>query len=128
MGLTGRILLADDNQAIRKLVCQLFDKHAFLEIRYEAADGQQAVEETKKHRPDLVILDLSMPVMDGLQAAKTIRKLFPNIPIILFTLYADVIQTSDTSGFTRIIPKAKMEVLVSQAEELVNFGQPRVVP
>jgi CheY-like chemotaxis protein len=101
-------------------VCELFDNHAFLEIRYEVADGQQAVEEAKKHRPDLVILDLSMPVMDGLEAAKTIHNLFPEIPIILLTLYADIIQTSDTAGFTRIIPKSKMQALVSQAEELIR--------
>ena len=119
-GVTKRILLADDNQVIRKLVCELFDNHAFLEIRYEAADGQQAVEEAKKHRPDLVILDLSMPVMDGLEAAKIIHKLFPEIPIILLTLYADIIQASDTAGFTRIIPKSKMQALVSQAEELIR--------
>lgn len=63
--MTKRILVADDNQAIRRTVCSLFDGHAFLEIRYEASDGKQAVEEAKKHRPDLIILDLVMPGRNG---------------------------------------------------------------
>ena len=121
-GVTKRILVADDNQAIRRSVCGLFDGHAFLGVRYEASDGKQAVEEAKKHRPDLIILDLAMPEVDGIEAAKTIHTLLPEIPIILLTLYADVIQPSDILGFTRMISKSNMRSVVGVAEELLSVA------
>ena len=88
--------------------------------KFATGDGKQAVEEAKKHRPDLIILDLAMPEMDGIEAAKNIHTLLPEIPIILLTLYADVIQPSDILGFTRMISKSNMRSVVGVAEELLG--------
>jgi CheY-like chemotaxis protein len=117
-----RVLIADDNPLIRQKLSDLFANHRYFEVCCLAEDGQQAVDLATQHRPDLVILDLAMPEMDGLEAAKNIHKLFPRVPVILVTLYVDVIQTADTAGFTRIIPKTKMHALVSQAEELMGVS------
>jgi CheY-like chemotaxis protein len=117
-----RILVADDNYLIRKMLCELFKNHDSLEICDEAVDGQDAVDKAKRLRPDLVILDLSMPYMDGLQAAIAIGKFLPNVPIMLFTLYPNVIRQTEaeTSGITRIVSKNEPHTIVRHCEELLQ--------
>ena len=119
-----RILVADDNSLIRKMLCELFKNHESLEICDEAVDGQEAVEKAKKHQPDLIILDLSMPKMDGLQAATAICKFLPSVPIILFTMYANVIQQTDAevSGITRVVSKNEPHTIVRHCEELLRVA------
>ena len=116
-----RILVADDNPLIRKMLCKIFSHHDALEICDEAANGQDAVEKAERHRPDLIILDLAMPVLDGLKAAEAICKFLPNVPIILFTLHAQTLRDFDLkrSGITRVVPKTEMVSLVDHAEELL---------
>ncbi|HEY4742810.1 MAG TPA: response regulator [Candidatus Acidoferrales bacterium] len=82
------ILVADDNFAIRKTLCRVFEIEKDYEVCAEAANGVEAIEMALKHRPDLIILDLSMPVMNGLEAARELKRLMPAIPIILFTQHA----------------------------------------
>jgi CheY-like chemotaxis protein len=117
-----RILVADDNAEVRKSLRRLFANHPRLEICDEAADGRDAVEKAAKLDPDLVILDLSMPVMDGLQAAKAICKILPNVPIILFTLHAQAIRPSDIerSCIVRVVAKEEANTLVRHAEDLLR--------
>jgi DNA-binding NarL/FixJ family response regulator len=76
----------DDNSAVRSLVRRLFELEPDFEISGEAENGRDAVEKAENLKPDLIILDLSMPVMTGLDAAPLLRKLLPNARIILFTV------------------------------------------
>jgi CheY-like chemotaxis protein len=92
-----RILVADDNAVIRKALCHLFADHAALEICNEAVNAEEAVAKAIQHLPHLVILDLSVPIMNVLQAAEAIHGVLPNVPIILFTLYAETISESRVS-------------------------------
>jgi CheY-like chemotaxis protein len=117
-----RILVADDNPLIRKMLCELFKDHKTLEICDEAVDGREAVEKAKKHQPDLIILDLSMPKMDGLQAAIAIRKFLLHMPIILFTLYANVIRQTELAGITRVVSKNEPHTIVGHCEELLQVS------
>lgn len=84
------VLIADDNPAIRETFRKLFEAEEAYEICAEASNGLEAVNLAQTCRPDLVILDLSIPVMDGLSAAKKLKQLMPHVPIILFTQYADL--------------------------------------
>jgi DNA-binding NarL/FixJ family response regulator len=84
------ILVADDNPTIRKILCRMFELEEDYDICAEAENGQRAIELALQHRPDLIILDLSMPVMNGLEAAHELKKLMPKVPIILFTQHADL--------------------------------------
>jgi CheY-like chemotaxis protein len=84
------ILVADDNPAIRRILCRPFETEADYDICAEAENGKHAIELALRHRPDLIILDLSMPVMNGLEAAHELKRLMPEIPIILFTQHADL--------------------------------------
>jgi two-component system chemotaxis response regulator CheB len=119
-----RILVADDNPLIRKMLCKIFSGHQTLEICDEAVDGREAIEMAERHQPDLIILDLAMPVMDGLKAAQAICKILPSVPIILFTLHAKTISDFDLkdSGITRVVPKTEMISLVDHAEELLRVA------
>ncbi|MGB8541288.1 MAG: response regulator [Candidatus Acidiferrales bacterium] len=119
-----RILVADDNPLIRKMLCKIFSDHEALEICDQAVNGQEAVEKAERLKPDLIILDLAMPLLDGLKAAQAICGFLPGVPIILFTLHARALQDFDlkNSGIVRVVPKTEMIRLVDHAEELLHVA------
>jgi DNA-binding NarL/FixJ family response regulator len=87
----------------------------------EAENGKQAIEVAVQYHPDLIILDLSMPVMNGLEAAHELKKLMPKVPIILFTQHADL---SNRIGIVnadvdRIVVKSEAFSLLSHVRSLV---------
>jgi chemotaxis response regulator CheB len=116
-----RVLLADDNPLIRKMLCRLFAGHETLEVCDEAVNGADAVFKARECRPDLVILDLSMPVMNGFDAAKAIHAMFPTVPIILFTQHAGLFNPDDWcyAGITRVVPKTEMHALAEHAVDVL---------
>jgi DNA-binding NarL/FixJ family response regulator len=83
------ILVVDDNPSIRFLLRVLVESRTSFEVCGEAGHGLEAVERAKELHPDLVILDLSMPVMNGAEAAVILKKTMPKMKIILFTMHAD---------------------------------------
>jgi CheY-like chemotaxis protein len=82
-----RILIADDNVAIRTELRRGLNTYDEWVICAEAENGQQAVSKAQEQRPDVIILDLSMPVMDGLQACREIKQILPAVPVIIYTAY-----------------------------------------
>ena len=88
--MTKKILVADDNPIIRKMLCRIFEAQQDYDLCAEAQNGEEAIALAIKHRPDLIILDLDMPVMNGIDAAREIKQLLPGVPIILFTQYGDL--------------------------------------
>jgi DNA-binding NarL/FixJ family response regulator len=82
-----RILLADDHEAIRRGMRALLETQDGWKVCGEAADGQEAVQKTKELKPDIVILDISMPVLSGFGAARLIKEHLPNTPILAYSMY-----------------------------------------
>ena len=82
-----RILVADDQEDVRHGICSLIEEAPDLEVCAEAVNGEEAVEKTIQLQPDLVILDISMPVMNGLDAARAIRACSPNTPILIVSIH-----------------------------------------
>src|SRR6516162_9784036 len=80
-----RVFLVDDASAVRRLVTNALNRHPALEVVGTAADGQMALARLAELRPDVVILDLEMPVMDGLQTLVALRKTHPRLPVIMFS-------------------------------------------
>ncbi|MFY9531837.1 MAG: response regulator transcription factor [Candidatus Acidiferrales bacterium] len=120
----GRILIADDNQAVRKMERSFFQAQPDFEICGEAINGLEAVEKAEQLHPDLVVLDLSMPVMNGLEAAFRLKKTMPGMPIILYTFYEGSIRESDArgAGISTVVPKGDgMENLVREARTLLKL-------
>jgi CheY-like chemotaxis protein len=76
----------DDNPFIRKMVCEAFVPSCF-DSCVHAENGAKALVEAERVKPSAIILDLSMPVMNGLEAAPRLRRILPETPIVLYTLY-----------------------------------------
>ena len=105
------------------LLFSLIRSHAGWEVCGEAADGKEAVELAQQIKPDLIIMDLSMPGISGLVAASALRKIFPAVPIILFSLYASKLLEIDAAkvGVSAVLSKtAPLYTLIEKAHELMG--------
>ncbi len=84
-----RILIVDDHAAIRRAVSRLIQDVPGFEVCGEAENGSIGIEKAKQLKPDVIVLDLSMPVMNGLDAARILRSVMPAIPILMYTAFTN---------------------------------------
>jgi DNA-binding NarL/FixJ family response regulator len=82
-----KILLADDHEVVRRGMRVLLEARPGWQVCDEAVDGRDAVEKTVRHRPEVVILDIGMPVLNGLDAARQIRKELPATEVLILTMH-----------------------------------------
>jgi DNA-binding NarL/FixJ family response regulator len=83
----NRILIADDNPLMRRQIRTILERDPELRICAEAQNGVEALQQVERCHPDLVVLDLRMPIMNGLTATREIKKVAPQVAVLLFTLY-----------------------------------------
>jgi DNA-binding NarL/FixJ family response regulator len=117
-----RVLLVDDTPVVRSLVRHLIELEPDFEISGEAENGRDALEKAENLKPDLIILDLVMPVMTGLDAAPLLRKLLPNTRIILFTVQEgrEVERLAHAAGIHAVVSKNQaVSKLILQARSLL---------
>lgn len=117
-----RILVVDDDTTIRMLLRRLLEGHSEWEVS-EAVDGREAVEVIGRSAPDIVILDLSMPIMSGIQAARQISRSYPSLPLLLITVQEvsdQLVDLARTSGFRGAITKNNGREVVSAVEALLR--------
>jgi DNA-binding NarL/FixJ family response regulator len=118
-----RVLLVDDNPMVRSMVRQLFDCHPDFAVVGTAANGRDAIAEAENLKPDLIILDLAMPVMTGLDAAPLLRKALPNTRLILFTVHEgdEVERLARAAGIHAVVSKDQgASKLILQANALLG--------
>lgn len=89
--MTVRVLLADDAADLRFLLTQALSLDGRLEVVAAVGDGRAALEAIAAHLPDVVLMDVAMPVMDGLTATREVKARWPQLPVIIFTGYADAV-------------------------------------
>ena len=87
MGISYKVLIIDDEEMMRNLLVSLFSEHGH--NCETAQDGIEALEKIKKNSFDAVVIDIVMPLMDGITLTKELLKLYPNLPIMIMTGYAD---------------------------------------
>jgi DNA-binding NarL/FixJ family response regulator len=105
------VLTADDNAFVRQRLGELFRRESDFEVCAEVENGRQAIEKAHESGPDLIVLDLSMPVMNGLDAASALKRLTPEVPIVMFSAYADSFTEKEARS-------AGVSVLVSKFEDM----------
>ena len=103
-----KILIVDDHEALRAGVRTVLENHGF-EVCGEAADGQEALSRALQLRPDLVILDITMPVLDGFSAAREIHKKLPGVGILLLSMHesASMVNVAKSSGARGYVAKSE---------------------
>jgi DNA-binding NarL/FixJ family response regulator len=121
----ARILIADDHAMMRKGLRTAIEPHAGWEVCGEATTGLEALEQTKLLKPDLVILDVSMPILNGLEVAHRISMSMPEVKILLFTMHNSPQFAKDVrkGGAQGYVCKASGEELLMQAMEAVLEGE-----
>lgn len=118
-----RILVADDHDIIRRGLKELLTSRAGWEVVAEAKTGREAVALTEQHKPDIVVLDVSMPDLNGLDAARRIHKAFPKIGILILTLHFSdmLVRNIVEAGARAYIMKSDADRdLISAVEALGN--------
>jgi DNA-binding NarL/FixJ family response regulator len=118
-----QILIADDSSTVRRILKTFLEDRGNITVCGEAANGFEAVEKAKMLHPDLVLLDLAMPEMNGVEAASVLKKMMPNLRIIVFTMFSQNIGRSLTSaiGVDMVLSKPDgMRALVEAIDGLLS--------
>jgi DNA-binding NarL/FixJ family response regulator len=104
--LAKRVLIADDSDVVRGLIRAFLEAKSRVNVCAEASDGQETVDAALRLEPDLIILDVLMPKLNGIEVASILRKNLPNAKIILFTMYGEYVKTlAYSAGVNIILPK-----------------------
>jgi DNA-binding NarL/FixJ family response regulator len=118
-----KILIADDSSSVRATIRKLVESHSSLwKVCAEAANGVEAVQKAMELKPDLVIIDLQMPVLDGISASARIVKSLPSTPILVNTIYksAYVDFEAKNAGVREVISKGEPGRLLKAVEALLG--------
>ena len=125
-----RILIADDHAMLREGIRALLTLHKDIEVVGESSDGKEAVEKAEELKPDVVILDIAMPGMDGLEAARRIKKKNPEIKILILTQHdnKEYILSAIKAGMAGYVPKRALASELVSAIHAIYEGNPFLYP
>ena len=84
-----RIVVADDSPLYRRTICNILEKQPNMQVVAEAGDGAYAIQAAAKHRPDVVLMDITMPVLNGIEATRIIKSKFPGTRVLVLTMHSD---------------------------------------
>lgn len=117
-----RILIADDSAIARRALRLLIERHKEWNVVGEAKDGQDAIARVRELHPDVVVLDLSMPRMNGLEAARELARIEPDLPILLCTVQfsPQVVAEARKSGVRGAVPKAEARQITDAITALID--------
>jgi DNA-binding NarL/FixJ family response regulator len=120
-----RVLIADDHPVVRRQVRSILERHPRFEVCGEAQDGAKAIEEAQRLKPDVVVLNVEMPVLNGFDAAREIKMKLPESAIVILSLNADrhLVEEAKKIGARAYVAKTKAgEALVKAVEAAVIGG------
>ena len=117
------VLVVEDNPLIRRMLCELFTREGDFDVWGEAEDGREAIEKAQLLCPNLIVTDLSMPVMNGLEETRVLKKLMPAVPVIIFTAHSDpfIEKEAREAGVSAVVSKSEaVTVLITKARGLLD--------
>ncbi len=122
MGVQKRVLIVDDHVAMRRAVTRVLESQQNIKVCGEAENGREAINQAERLKPDLIVLDLSMPVMNGLEAARVLRGMMPKIPILMYTSFATSNLTEEAlaAGVSRVATKSSPPALINDLQILLK--------
>ena len=114
---TTRILVVDDDAAFRQRVQAFFAPEADMEVVAEASDGEEAIRKAEELKPDVVLMDVRMPGLNGVNATRKLREEMPEVKVIMLSVfdlpeYKDAAMVSGASGY--VVKKSMMEALLPE--------------
>lgn len=122
MAVPKRVLIVDDHLEIRRAVTRVLESQPNLVVCGEAENGRVAISEAQRLHPDLIMLDLSMPVMNGLEAARILRAMLPTVPILMYTSFAtsNLAEAALAAGVSRVSTKSSPPALIADLQILLK--------
>jgi DNA-binding NarL/FixJ family response regulator len=119
---TVRILIADDHEIFRRGLRSLLESHSHWQVCGEAANGREAIDRVRELRPDVVVLDVTMPEVNGLEAAKEIRKQMPESKVVILSQHEPALmkQSALAAGAGAYVTKSEVSRELMVAIETIT--------
>jgi len=111
-----KVLLADDHSIVRAGLRRLVEESETMEVIAEASDGTEAVQQARKHPPDVAVIDISMPGMDGLEVIAQLHAYYPKLPVLVLTMYEEeqyIVRAFEAGAMGYITKKSAPEQLAN---------------
>ncbi|GAC1432731.1 MAG: hypothetical protein NVS1B11_18790 [Terriglobales bacterium] len=120
--MSTRILIVDDSPLVRKRLRDMLQQHRDWQVCGEACNGGDAVVKAQELAPDIIVIDFLMPGMDGLQAARQLGKLLPQIPILMFTMHLSrqLVAEARNAGIRGAVAKSDAGHVIEGLEALLR--------
>jgi two-component system, NarL family, response regulator NreC len=125
-----RIVLADDHPIIRQGIKKILGENPDLEVIGEAGDGQEALELLEKTQPDLILLDIQMPRLSGLEAAHKIKRRYPQVKILILTMHTEDVYLNQAQaiGVEGFMLEEDVDLVLLYAIEALCAGKTFISP
>jgi len=123
---TLRILVADDHESVRKGVCVILGTRGDIQVCGEAANGREAIDKAQELKPDLIILDITMPVLNGIDAAEALRQTMPHVPILFLSMHQSrqIITEAKRIGVRGYVKKSDAAATLLNAVDAILRNEP----
>ena len=117
------VIIVDDSRVVRKALREIFTAAGDFSVCGEAENGREAIEKAQRLHPDLIVTDLAMPVMNGLEEARLLKRLIPTVPVIIYTAHSGPFLEKEArlAGASAVVSKSEaVATLIATARTLVN--------
>ena len=117
------VLIVDESVFVRHALYELFTHQSDFDVCGVAENGREAIDVAGRLHPDLIVLDLSMPVMNGLDAARVLKRVMPSVPLIMFSAFGGSLSEKEVKriGISELVSKADpVSLLLEKARALVS--------
>ncbi|MFH1155281.1 MAG: response regulator transcription factor [Pseudomonadota bacterium] len=121
-----RVLLADDHKIVREGLRRIIEESGDMEVVAEASDGNEAIQKVLKIKPDVAVIDISMPGMDGLEVVSRLRDYAPDIPVLILTMHDEeqyVVKAVESGAMGYVTKQSAPEQLVDAVKKVCAGGR-----